>query len=247
MKILVCLKKTLDYNVKPQIAPDQLSIIETGVKMSTNPFCEIALEAAIQIYEHHPTADIHAITIGPESHENILKRALAMGAHHAHLLKHDQALSTLQKAQILKSYIEKNAFDLILMGKQSIDHDHNHVPQMLGALLGWDTGLFCSKISIHDNQLTIEREVDEGLCRRNINLPCVLSSDLRLNEPRFIPLPKIIQAKNKPVHVLAIDSVLKDTAPKLIRTGLEMPVARSKGQVTSDLSEFLVQLKEALK
>ena len=247
MKILVCLKKTLDYNVNPQIAPDQQSIVETGVKMSTNPFCEIALEAAIQLHENNPTIEIHALCIGPESHQDILKRALAMGAHHAHLLKCEHPLSTLEKAQLLKTYIENHPYDLVLMGKQSIDQDHNHIPQMLGALLNWDTGLFCSKIILNNDHLTVEREIDEGLCQRNIQLPCILSSDLRLNQPRFISLPKIIQAKNKPVAIIQADSLLKGTGPKLTRTKLELPPARKKGTTTNDLSEFLSQLKEVLK
>ena len=246
MKILVCLKKTLDYNVNPQIAPDQKSIVEVGVKMSTNPFCEIALEAAIRLYEINPNIEIHAITIGPESHQDILKRALAMGAHQAHLLKCDAPLSTLQKAKILKTYIEKSPYDLVLMGKQSIDQDHNHIPQMLGALLNWDTGLFCSKITINEGHLEVDREVDEGLCQRKMKLPCILSSDLRLNEPRFIPLPKIIQAKNKPINIIGTDAMMVK-APELVRTQLELPAARQKGTSTKDLSEFLAQLKEVLK
>tara|TARA_Y200000002_G_scaffold382680_1_gene400707 strand:+ start:1291 stop:2034 length:744 start_codon:yes stop_codon:yes gene_type:complete len=247
MKILVTVKKTIDYNVQAQIASDGKSVVEDGVKMGFNPFCEIALEEAIRIAEKHPDVEITALTIGGDTEHDILRKSMAMGAHRSVLIEADNTLDTLHKAKILSAYIAKEHYDIILMGKQSIDGDHNHIPQMLSALLSWDMGLFCSEIEIKDKSIFIKREVDEGIISQTINLPCILSSDLRLNTPRFIPLPKIIQAKTKPIEKISLNSLEVDYTPEIERTALSLPEKRQKGEMVEDLDQLIEILKGVLK
>lgn len=248
MKILVPLKKAIDYNVPAQIAADGKSVITQGVKMSTNPFCDIALEEAIRCAEKNPDIQITALTIGDESQTDTLKRAMAMGAHSATLIRSDMTEhETLHKAKLLHAFLQKEPHDLVIMGKQSIDGDHNHIPQMLGALLEWNTGLFCSEIELDHSTVTVKREIDEGLAMNTLQIPCILSCDLRLNEPRFIPLPKILMAKNKPITIVEENTLDVAHTKQVERLTLSLPIPRKKGKITHDFDEFVSQLREILK
>ena len=247
MKILVPIKKTIDYSVHVELTTSG-TIPDEGLKKGINPFCEIALEQAVRWQEQNSDIEIIVTTIGPQSSQDILRRALAFGANQALLIQSDEPhLESLHKAKILAQLALKLNVDCLFLGKQSIDSDHNHIGQMISAILDWEQAPFSGKASPPSHgQIHVAREVDDGILEETIKLPAVLTSDLRLNEPRFIALPKIIQAKAKPITTLPASDLINDYQTKLKVDGYERPTKQTQGLVTDDIDLFIKHLKEIL-
>ena len=199
MKILVPVKRVIDYNVKVRVKSDQSGVELSNVKMSMNPFDEIAVEEAIRLKEAGNAEEIIAVSIGPDKAQETLRTALAMGADRAILVKTDDEVEPLAVAKILKAIVEEENPEIVLLGKQAIDDDCNQTGQMLAALLGWGQGTFASEVKLDDSSVNVTREIDGGLETVKLNLPAVITSDLRLNEPRYASLPNIMKAKRKPL------------------------------------------------
>lgn len=232
MKILVAIKRVIDYTVQIRIKPDQSAVETANVKMSMNPFDEIAVEEAIRLKEKGIAKEVVVVSIGTPLCQETLRNALAMGADRAILLETDQEVQPLQAAKILKEMALKELPQLIIVGKQAIDTDNNQTGQMLAGILGWAQGTFASKVEIQDQSVLVTREIDGGLETLSLKLPAVITTDLRLNEPRYLSLPNIMQAKKKPIQVipcqdLSVDlksniQTLKVTAPQKRRTGIKV-------------------------
>lgn len=232
MKILVAVKRVIDPYVKIRVKTDQSAVETDNVKMSMNPFDEIALEEALRLREHNQAAEVIAISIGNDAAQETLRHALALGADRAVLIKTDALYESLNIAKILQKIASREDFGLILMGKQAIDGDNNQTPQMLAALLDWPQATFASKIVMQDNALEVTREIDGGLETLRVDLPAVVSVDLRLNEPRYASLPNIMKAKRKPLDVIPVDDlglslqshreILSVKAPVSGRTGIRV-------------------------
>ena len=212
MKVLVPVKRVIDYNVKARVKADQTGVDLANVKMSMNPFCEIAVEEAVRLKEKGAATEIVAVSVGPQQAQETLRTALAMGADRAILVQTDQDLEPLAVAKVLKAIIAEESPELVLMGKQAIDGDNNAVGQMLSALLDWPQATFASEVTIAGGKATVTREVDGGLQTLDVSLPAVVTADLRLNEPRYASLPNIMKAKKKPLDVKELGSLGADTA-----------------------------------
>ncbi len=245
MKILVAIKRVVDFNVRVQVKPDGSGVATDGVKMSINPFDEIAVEEALRIKEAGKADEVIVVTIGNNSAQQQLRTALAMGADRAILIETESELQSLKAATSLLNVVEKEQPGMVIMGKQAIDGDNNQTPQMLATLWKRPQATFVSKLEINDDTLLATREVDEGLETIEVRLPAVISTDLRLNEPRFVKLPDIMKAKRKPLDIIAIDETLSGFEDKeLTIQKYETPQARQKGIMVESVDELVALLKE---
>jgi electron transfer flavoprotein beta subunit len=243
MKVLVPVKRVIDYNVRPRVKPDGSGVDLANVKMSMNPFDEIAVEEAIRLKEKGAATEIVAVSIGPAKAQETLRTALAMGADRAILVQTDDAVEPLAVAKILKAIADEEEPGLVLMGKQAIDDDSNQTGQMLAALWGRPQGTFASKVEIDGDGVKVTREVDGGLETVSLELPAVVTTDLRLNEPRYASLPNIMKAKSKPLAVKAPADYGVDTAPRLKVTNVSEPPVRQAGVKVGSVDELVVKLK----
>lgn len=244
MKILVPIKRVIDYNVKVRVKSDGSGVELANVKMSMNPFDEIAVEEAIRLKEAGSAEEIIAISIGPDKAQETLRTALAMGADRAILVKTDQEVEPLAVAKILKAVVAEENPEIILMGKQAIDDDCNQTGQMLAALLGWGQGTFASEVKIDGGSVNVTREIDGGLETIKLPLPAVITTDLRLNEPRYASLPNIMKAKRKPLDAKSPDDYGVDITPRLKTLKVEEPAGRSAGVIVESVSELVSKLRD---
>ena len=245
MKILVPVKRVIDYNIKARVKADETGVDLTNVKMSMNPFCEIAVEEAVRLREKGVAAEVVAVSIGPAKAEDTLRTALAIGADRAVLIQTDQDLQPLAVAKLLKAVVDEEKPDLVLMGKQAIDGDNNAAGQMLAALLDWPQATFASKVEVADGKATVTREVDGGLQTLEVALPAVVTVDLRLNEPRYASLPNIMKAKKKPLDTKQAADYGVDTAPRLTVVKVTEPPKRAAGIKVASAAELVAKLKAA--
>jgi len=243
-KVMVCLKRVVDYNVRIRVKPDQSGVVTEGVKMSVNPFDEIALEEALRMREQGKASEIFIVSIGTPDCQQQLRTGLAMGADRAILVKTESDLEPLAAARALLKIIEKENPQLVLLGKQAIDNDCNQTAQMLAALWERPQATFASQIEMTGDTLRVTREVDAGLEVIDVDLPAVVSTDLRLNEPRYVKLPDIMKAKKKPIETIEIDALGIDTTPVFTVTDYAAPPIRSKGQMVDDVGGLIGALKE---
>jgi electron transfer flavoprotein beta subunit len=247
MKILVAVKRVIDYNVQIRIKEDGSGVNTDNVKMSTNPPDDNAIEEAVKLKEAGKAKEIVAVTIGEEKAQETVRKALAVGADRGIHIKSDNYIEPLGIAKILKKIVEKEKPDLVFLGKQAIDDDCNQTGQMLAALLGWPQGTFASKIINKDKVIEVTREVDEGLETIEINLPAIITCDLRLNEPRFASLPNIMKAKKKPIEQISAKELGVDTANRIQQTKVEEPPKRKGGIKVSSVAELVGKLKNEAK
>lgn len=247
MKILVAVKRVVDYNVRIRIKTDGSGIETTNVKMSMNPFDEIAVEEAVRLKEAGIAEEIIAVSIGPVACQETLRTALAFGADRAILLQTDQDLQPLAVAKLLRKIAEQEAPQLILLGKQAIDDDSNQTGQVLAGLLQWPQATFASKLVIQDQKALVTREVDGGLETLELSLPAVVTTDLRLNQPRYISLPNIMKSKQKKLDMIAVDSLGVDTKPRVLIEAVNPPPQRQPGVKVGSVAELLQKLHEDAK
>ncbi|WP_046867704.1 electron transfer flavoprotein subunit beta/FixA family protein [Microvirga massiliensis] len=243
MKILVPVKRVVDYNVKIRVKPDGSGVELANVKMSMNPFDEIAVEEALRLKEQGKATEIVAVSIGPQQAQETIRTALAMGADRGILVKTDQAVEPLAVAKILKAIVEKETPQLVILGKQAIDDDANQTGQMLAALLGWPQGTFAYKVSVGDGTVDVTREVDGGLQTVGLKLPAIVTTDLRLNEPRYASLPNIMKAKKKPLDETSPEALGVDVAPRLKVLNTVEPGGRKAGVKVASVAELVNKLK----
>jgi Electron transfer flavoprotein, beta subunit len=247
MKILVPIKRVVDYNVKVRPKSDGTDVDLANVKMSINPFCEIAVEEAIRIKEGGGATEIIVVSIGPAKAQEQLRSAMALGADRAILVESDTPLEPLAVAKCLKNIVDKEQPGLILMGKQSIDGDNNQTGQMLAALCGYPQATFASQVTVTENTATVTREVDGGLETLKVQIPAVITTDLRLNEPRFAALPNIMKAKRKPLEIRPLSDLGIDTKPRTQVLAVESPPERSGGIKVADVDALIEKLKNEAK
>ena len=247
MKILIPIKRVIDYNVRIRVKKDGSGVETANVKMSMNPFCEIAVEEAVRITEAGNADEIVVVTIGGRQCQDILRTALAMGADRAILIETDVAVQPLAIAKLLKATVEREQPGLIITGKQAIDDDNNQTGQMLSALLGWPQATFASNIEFADGGLQVTREVDGGLETIATKLPAVVTTDLRLNEPRYVKLPNIMKAKKKPLDVITPADLGIDVTPSIDILSVVEPPARSAGVKVADVQELVDKLHNEAK
>ncbi|MBV1910799.1 MAG: electron transfer flavoprotein subunit beta/FixA family protein [Kangiellaceae bacterium] len=247
MKLMVTVKRVVDYNVKVRVKDDQSGIETANVKMSMNPFCEIAVEEAIRFKEKGVATEVVVVSIGPAQCQETLRTALALGADRAILVKTDEEIQPLAVAKLLQKIAEKESPNAIIMGKQSIDGDNNQSGQMLAALLDWPQGTFASEVSIADGKATVTREVDGGLETIALDLPAIVTTDLRLNEPRFASLPNIMKAKRKPLDVLSTEDLGVDVTPRVKTLKVAPPATRQAGVKVESVQELVDKLKNEAK
>ncbi|MBM3561885.1 MAG: electron transfer flavoprotein subunit beta/FixA family protein [Alphaproteobacteria bacterium] len=245
MKILVPVKRVVDYNVKIRVKADGSGVDLANVKMSMNPFDEIAVEEALRLKEAGKATEVVVVTIGPAKADETLRTGLAMGADRGILVKTDDAVEPLAVAKILAKIVAEEQPQLVIMGKQAIDDDCNQTGQMLGALLGWGQGTFASKVEMTDGAVDVTREIDGGLQTVSLKLPAVVTTDLRLNEPRYASLPNIIKAKKKEVAVKSPGDYGVDIAPRLEVLKTAEPAKRKAGVKVGSVVELVGKLKEA--
>ncbi len=243
MKVLVPVKRVVDYNVKIRVKPDGSGVELANVKMSMNPFDEIAVEEAIRLKEKGKVTEIVAVSIGPQQAQETIRTALAMGADRGILVKTDAAVEPLAVAKLLKALVEKEGPDLVILGKQAIDDDSNQTGQMLAALLGWPQGTFAFKLEVAEGNLDVVREIDGGLQTLNLTLPAIVTTDLRLNEPRYASLPNIMKAKKKPLDTVEPEALGVDIAPRLKVLKTVEPGGRKAGVKVASAAELVNKLK----
>ncbi|WP_309644759.1 electron transfer flavoprotein subunit beta/FixA family protein [Phenylobacterium sp.] len=243
MKVLVPVKRVIDYNVKARVKADQTGVDLANVKMSMNPFCEIAVEEAVRLKEKGVATEVVAVSIGPQQAQETLRTALAMGADRAILILTDQDLEPLAVAKTLKAVIAEEQPQLVLMGKQAIDGDNNATGQMLAAMLDWPQAAFASEVTVEGNKAKVVREVDGGLQTLSVDLPAIVTADLRLNEPRYASLPNIMKAKKKPLDVKELASLGVDTAPRLKVVKVTEPPKRGGGIKVETAADLVMKLK----
>ena len=243
MKVLVAVKRVVDYKVQIRVKSDQSGVETQNVKMSVNPPDENAIEEAIKLKEQGVASETIAVSIGDDKSQDVLRTAMAMGIDRSILAKTDQLLEPLAVAKVLKSIVENEKPDLVLLGKQAIDDDANQTGQLLSALLNWPQGCFISKLKIENNLLSISREIDEGIENLELTIPAILTCDLRLNTPRFASLPNIMKAKKKPLDVIDIGELGIDTTPKIKTIKVIEPPTRKAGIMVSDVKELIQKLK----
>ena len=245
MKILVPVKRVLDANVKARVKSDQSGVDLANVKMAMNPFDEIAVEEATRLKEKGVATEIVAVSIGPAQAKDTIVQALTIGADRGILIQSDADLEPLAVAKLLKAVVEAEKPDLVIMGKQAIDGDNNATGQMLAALLDWPQATFASKITIENGEAQVTREVDGGLQTIGVALPAVITTDLRLNEPRYASLPNIMKAKKKPLETKTVADYGVDVAPRLKVVKVTEPPKRSAGIKVADAAELVAKLKSA--
>ena len=247
MKILVAVKRVIDYNVQIRVKEDGSGVVTENVKMSTNPPDDNAIEEAVKIKEAGKATEIVAITIGDEKAQETVRKALAVGADRGIHIKADGILEPLAVSKILQKIVEKEKPDLVFMGKQAIDDDCNQTGQMLSALLNWPQATFASKIEVKENSLEVTREIDEGLETIEVNIPAIVTCDLRLNEPRYASLPNIMKAKKKPIEEINATDLGVDTAPRVEQIKIEEPPKRKAGIKVANVAELVQKLKNEAK
>ena len=247
MKVLVPVKRVVDYNVKVRVKADGTGVETANVKMSMNPFDEIAVEEAVRLKEAGTATEIIAISVGSAQCQETLRTALAIGADRAILVETAVETQPLAVAKILKAIVAREQPGLVIMGKQAIDDDSNQTGQMLAALLNWSQATFASKVKMIGNALDVTREVDGGLETLSVKLPAVVTTDLRLNEPRYVTLPNIMKAKKKPFETLTPDALGVDVAPRLKTLKVQEPPKRSAGQMVKNVLELVQKLKNEAK
>ncbi len=243
MKILVPVKRVVDYNVKVRVKADGSGVETANVKMSMNPFDEIAVEAAVRLKEAGTATEVIVASVGPAASQETLRTALAMGADRGILVQTDAETQPLAVAKVLKALVDKEGPTLVILGKQAIDDDCNQTGQMLAALLGWPQGTFASKVVPGEGAVTVTREIDGGLETVELTLPAVVTADLRLNEPRYASLPNIMKAKKKPIDTLAPDALGVDVAPRLKTLKVAEPAKRKAGVTVADVAALVDKLK----
>ena len=247
MKILVAVKRVIDYNVQIRVKEDGSGVVTDNVKMSTNPPDDNAIEEAVKIKEAGKASEIIAVTVGEEKAQETVRKALAVGADRGIHVKMDSILEPLAVSKILKKIVEKENPDLVFMGKQAIDDDCNQTGQMLAAHLNWPQATFASKIEVKENSLEVTREVDEGLETIEVNTPAIVTCDLRLNEPRYASLPNIMKAKKKPIEEIAVSDLGVDVSPRLEQIKVEEPPKRKAGIKVANVAELVQKLKNEAK
>ena len=247
MKIVVHIKRVVDYNVKVRPLGDQSDVDLNNVKMAMNPFCEIAIEEAVRLKEAGTATEVIAVTVGKTDSQEQLRTALALGADRAILVETDSLLEPLAIAKALSKVIEAESPQLVILGKQAIDGDNNQTGQMLAALLNYGQATFASEISIDGNSASVTREIDGGLQTIQVSLPAIVTTDLRLNEPRYASLPNIMKAKKKELDVQPIDAMGLDTAPRMELLSVELPAARQEGIKVESVEELVGKLKNEAK
>ncbi|MPZ41918.1 MAG: electron transfer flavoprotein subunit beta/FixA family protein [Betaproteobacteria bacterium] len=247
MKVLVGVKRVVDANIKVRVKSDGSGVDTANVKMAMNPFCEIAVEQAVRMKEAGSVSEIVAVSIGGPQCQETLRTALAMGADRAILVETSEEVQPLAVAKVFKALCEKEQPGLVILGKQAIDDDNNQSGQMLSALLGWPQATFISKIEISGEQAQITREIDGGLEQLTAKLPLVATTDLRLNEPRYVTLPNIMKAKKKPLENIKPDQLGVDMAPRLKTVTVAEPPKRSAGVKVADVAELVDKLKNEVR
>jgi electron transfer flavoprotein beta subunit len=247
MKVLVAVKRVVDANVKVRVKADKTGVELANVKMSMNPFDEIGVEEAVRLKEAGKATEIVAVSMGPQTAQETLRTALAMGADRAILVQTDAELQPLAVAKLMKAVVDKEQPKMVILGKQAIDDDSNQTGQMVAALLGWSQATFASKVEVEADALKVTREVDGGLETITIKLPAVVTTDLRLNEPRYASLPNIMKAKKKPLDTLTPDALGVDVAPRLAVLKVEDPPARKGGIKVPDVATLVDKLRNEAK
>lgn len=245
MKILVGVKRVIDYNVSIRVKSDGSGVEKNGVKMSMNPFDEIAVEQALKLKEAGQADEVIALSIGPAKAEDTLRTALAMGADRAILVQTDEEVEPLAVAKTFKAVAEREATDIVLLGKQAIDDDSNQTGQMLAALMGCSQGTFISEMSIEGDKINITREIDGGLEDLSLTLPSVITVDLRLNEPRYASLPNIMKAKKKPLEKITAEDIGVDYSPRLSVQNVTEPPVREPGIKVESVDELIPHINKA--
>jgi electron transfer flavoprotein beta subunit len=243
MKLLVAVKRVIDYNVKVRVKADQTGVETANVKMSMNPFDEIAIEEAVRLLEAGTATEVVAVSMGVQQCQETIRTALAMGADRGIHVKTDAELQPLAVAKLLAKIVEKEAPDVVILGKQAIDDDSNQTGQMLAGLLGWSQGTFASKMELADGGANVTREVDGGLETLAIKLPAIITTDLRLNEPRYASLPNIMKAKKKPIDEMSPEDLGVDVTPRLTTLKVTEPVKRDGGVKVENVAELVDKLK----
>lgn len=247
MKVLVAVKRVIDYNVKVRVKADNSGVDLANVKMAMNPFCEIAVEEAVRLKEKGVANEIIVVTIGAKASQEQLRTALALGADRAIHIETDEEIQSLQAAKLLKAIVDKEQPNLVILGKQSIDSDNNQTGQMLAALAGMSQGTFASEVVVDGEKINVTREVDGGLMTVSLTLPAVVTTDLRLNEPRYASLPNIMKAKKKPLESMSPADLGVDIAPRLSVVKVEAPASRQAGIKVADVAELVNKLKNEAK
>jgi len=247
MKILVAVKRVIDYNVQVRVKEDKSGVVTENIKMSTNPPDDNAVEEAVKIKESGKVKEVVAVTVGEEKAQETVRKALAVGADRGIHVKSEGILEPLAVSKILQKIVEKEKPDLVFMGKQAIDDDCNQTGQMLAALLNWPQATFASKIVIKDKSLEVTREIDEGLETIEVNIPSVITCDLRLNEPRYASLPNIMKAKKKPLEQINVADLGVDTKPRIEQIKVEEPPKRKSGIKVANVAELVQKLKNEAK
>jgi electron transfer flavoprotein beta subunit len=247
MKVLVPVKRVIDYNVKIRVKADQTGVETANVKMSMNPFDEIAVEEAVRLQEAGTVTEIIAVSVGPQQCQETIRTALAMGADRGILIQTDDEVQPLAVAKLLKAIVDKESPDLVILGKQAIDDDSNQTGQMLAALLGWSQATFASNIELNGDTANITREVDGGLETVKVRMPCIVTTDLRLNEPRYASLPNIMKAKKKPIDQMVPTDLSVDTTPRLTTLKIVEPSKREAGVMVEDVAQLVDKLKNEAK
>ena len=245
MKVLACIKRVVDYNVKVRVKADNSGVDLANVKMSMNPFCEIAVEEAVRLKEKGVATEIVVVSIGPTTAQEQLRTALALGADRAILVESAEDLTSLAVAKLLKAVVDKEQPQLVILGKQAIDN--NQTGQMLAALTGYGQGTFASKVEVAGDKVAVTREVDGGAQTVSLSLPAIVTTDLRLNEPRYASLPNIMKAKKKPLEVLTPEALGVSTASTNKTLKVEAPAARSAGIKVKSVAELVEKLKNEAK
>ena len=247
MKLLVAVKRVIDYNVQIRVKEDGTGIVTDNVKMSSNPPDDNAIEEAVKIKEAGKASEVIAVTVGEEKSQETIRKALAVGVDRGIHVKADGIVEPIAVAKILQKIVEKEKPDLVFMGKQAIDDDCNQTGQMLSALLNWPQATFASKIEIKDKKLEVVREVDEGLGTIEVNIPAVVTCDLRLNEPRYASLPNIKKAKKKPIEQINTSDLGVDITPRVQQIKVEEPPKRKSGIKVASVAELVQKLKNEAK
>jgi len=247
MKVLVAVKRVVDYNVKIRVKSDQTGVETANVKMSMNPFDEIGVEEGVRLKEAGQAEELIAVSVGPSQSQETIRTALAMGADRGILVETEGDTEPLGVAKVLKAIVDKENPDLVIVGKQAIDDDSNQTGQMLSALLDWSQGTFASKLEFADGKVNVTREVDGGLETVSLSLPSVVTADLRLNEPRYASLPNIMKAKKKPIDTMTPDDLGVDVAPRLTVVKVEEPPKRQAGVMVEDVTQLVEKLRNEAK
>ncbi len=247
MKVLVAVKRVLDYNVKVRVKTDNSGVELANVKMSMNPFDEIAVEEALRLQEAGVASEIIAVSLGEIKSQETIRTALAMGVDRGILVETDQPLEPLAVAKLLQAVVEKEQPQIVILGKQAIDDDCNQTGQMLAALLGWPQATYASRVEVLDGSMDVTREVDGGLETLNYKLPAIITTDLRLNEPRYAKLPNIMKAKRKQLDIIPVADLGVDVTPRLKIVKVEEPPTRKSGVIVGSVAELVAKLKDEAK